>query len=102
MHYWRQGPFQETLPRFKEEKQDQGIVLFPNPVQDVLMIECAGLSGTGWELNVVDPMGRTIHFQNMSVGSTTRIPIAHLPSGTYCALIRRAHEVHARRFIKLH
>lgn len=86
----------------REEIDHQGIVLYPNPAQDVLTLECAGLLGTGWGLSVIDPMGRIILAQNLSVNAATQIPVAQLPSGTYCVLIRRGQEVHVRRFIKLH
>ena len=85
-----------------EVTPEHGITVYPNPAHDLLTIDLGELAGTGWELRIIDALGRTVAFDVVGQQATIRMPVGHLRPGTYCVLLFRNEEVHARRFIKLH
>lgn len=76
--------------------------LFPNPVSEMLTIELGELAGPGWQLTIIDALGRSVFSDVLEAQRTVRMPVDHLKTGTYCVLLRRSDEVHVRRFIKIH
>lgn len=85
-----------------EVAPEHGITVYPNPAHELLTIDLGELAGTGWELRIIDALGRIVAFEVVGQQAILRMPVGHLRTGTYCVLLIRNEEVHARRFAKLH
>ncbi|MCW5899230.1 MAG: S8 family serine peptidase [Flavobacteriales bacterium] len=77
-----------------------GIVVYPNPASDMLTIDIGDLAAPGWELTIIDALGRKVISEAMGAQRLVRMPVGQLRAGAYCLLLRRHNEVHTRRFIK--
>jgi subtilisin family serine protease len=79
-----------------------GLLIFPNPADDVLNLTLNGLDGSEWSIDIVDALGRIQYTSNISArsGSMSTIPIASLARGTYCLRLKSDRDSHSARFVK--
>ncbi len=86
----------------QEEAHENGIHLFPNPTTGDLQLQLNGLDGPGWQLVIVDALGRMVHYApNLNAAQRRHTLSTHgLAQGTYAVRLYRNGESHVRRFIK--
>jgi CubicO group peptidase (beta-lactamase class C family) len=79
-------------------KNDDTIILYPNPVKDGLTIALpAGISVA--DVRILDAVGRTVYQQQMS-GTNAEVDTRALPAGSYRCVVEYAEGVIARGFMK--
>ena len=74
------------------EVENSNVVLYPNPVTNILNIEAQGIQ----EVNVLDVNGRTV----MSLQNTNRIDMSNLSNGVYFVRVITAEGVSTQKIAK--
>ena len=77
-----------------QEQGTVGVLLFPNPVRDHIML---GDDGVGGQWEVFDMLGRSMLHGRMQ-GGGVRIPTESWPQGQYVLVVKREAQVVQRRF----
>jgi hypothetical protein len=78
-------------------KESYEIHVYPNPVENELIIDCGSLNSEKEMVQIIDLSGRTVlNFQSVSSDSLIRIDVSHLPSGIYFIKIG----THTGKFVK--
>lgn len=67
----------------------KGIKVFPNPVQNILIIDSLKLADRWTEMEIVSLDGKPV-LKHINLLNKTHVivPVAHLPNGTYAAILR--------------
>ncbi len=85
----------------EEQAGESGILLYPNPTTGDLQLQAHGLHGDGWQLQIVDALGRMVYTATLNTSRLrTTLPTQPLAQGTYALRLYRGSESHVRRFIK--
>jgi hypothetical protein len=66
------------------ENKDEGLILFPNPVEDQLYL--AHTEGFN-DITIADLSGRVIYFSEIHQEGIAKLNIAHLKSGVYLVIL---------------
>ncbi len=90
-----------TPVAIEEQAEESGILLYPNPTTGDLQLQAHGLQGDGWQLQIVDALGRMVYTTTLNASQIrSTIPTHGLAQGTYALRLHRNGESHVRRFIK--
>ncbi len=89
-----------------EPKGESGVLLYPNPVQDVLTLRLPGRPGPTIECRLFNSLGRQVaRFRKSGYAGTDnpllRLETSHLPAGCYLMRISSASYSRNVRFVKL-
>jgi hypothetical protein len=86
----------------EDQADENGILLFPNPTTGDLQLQWSGLHGDGWQLQIIDALGRVVHSmpQVHAMQSRLTLPTRGLAQGTYAVRLHKGSESHVKRFIK--
>lgn len=90
------------LPSSVEEVQDGNLILYPNPVNDVLNIKGLKLENGG-TVSVYNPIGEIIWEESIkpTTANFSRINIANLPKGNYVLKLNSEKGTQTGRFVKV-
>jgi hypothetical protein len=86
----------------EDQADENGILLFPNPTTGDLQLQWSGLHGDGWQLEIMDALGRVVHTMPQVHATRGRLTIGThgLAQGSYAVRLHRNGESHVKRFIK--
>ncbi len=86
----------------EDQADENGILLFPNPTTGDLQLDFGSLSGPGWQLEIMDALGRVVHTMQPVHATRGRLTIGThgLAQGSYAVRLHRDGESHVKRFIK--
>lgn len=92
-----------TLVGMNELTNINGLLIYPNPVKDILNIDIDGAKATSLDIEVVDMFGKTLLHQsaNLSTGQfKTNLDVSKLAAGTYFVKITDENNSAGFRFVK--
>ena len=76
---------------------ERGVVIYPNPVKDHIVVQCG--KGDGAQIFVHDVMGRVIYTAR-SKGSMHIVDMCHAVQGVYFVQVRQGGEVVVKKVVK--
>jgi hypothetical protein len=85
-----------------DQADENGILLFPNPTTGDLQLDFGSLHGPGWQLEIMDALGRSVLTMQPVHATRGRLTIGTrgLAQGTYAVRLHKGSESYVRRFIK--
>ncbi|MDX9751572.1 MAG: T9SS type A sorting domain-containing protein [Flavobacteriales bacterium] len=86
----------------EEQLPEDNILLYPNPTTGDLQLQWSGLHGDGWQLQIIDALGRVVHSMPhvQAMQGRLTLPTRGLAQGTYAVPLHKGSESYVRRFIK--
>ncbi len=80
--------------------QNQMLKMYPNPVNDILNIDLAGMSEAEGKLSLLNFEGKTMLTRQVSNEGVLLLDITHLPAGIYFCRYSNANEIKTVKIIK--
>jgi hypothetical protein len=86
----------------EDQADENGILLFPNPTTGDVQLDFGALHGPGWQLEIMDALGRVVLTMSQVHATRGRLTIGThgLSQGSYAVRLHRNGESHGRRFVK--
>jgi hypothetical protein len=78
-----------------DEGSSNAISIYPNPVKDVLHIECGGIK----EISIYNSVGKLIG-QYKNADAVQIIDMGNLPNGIYLLQLKNQNEIITRKLVK--
>ncbi|MDX9749798.1 MAG: T9SS type A sorting domain-containing protein, partial [Flavobacteriales bacterium] len=86
----------------EDPADENSILLFPNPTTGDLQLDFGSLHGPGWQLEIMDALGRMVLTMPQVHATRGRLTIGThgLAQGSYAVRLHRDGESHVKRLIK--
>jgi len=91
--------FSTSAPLGMEENELSGVMIYPNPVRDILRIKVPDSSVKSFRVSVWGPDGRK-YMEDISQGSAAVLDVSALPSGLYFLKLFGENSVTVLKFIR--
>lgn len=99
--YFCMDNFTTSLPSsIAENAMNTSVILYPNPVEDIVTINFSGITEKEVKMNVMDVMGKIVLTENVYPDNLQQLNIVDLESGIYFLNISSRTINYSQKFIK--